>query len=199
MQLSAISQNNFSYPSLLSSNFQTMSQRPQLGACTSLCPIFIDLHPYFFNAFMHQHQSGCTSLMHSLKCGNGLHAAESYLNNEIYLRGVSTNTNTLYLTYSRANFICDKTGTKLCACQWIFNRCERSRTMQQNIGIYTFTSFPMPFFCAFRDNLVSSLWEPSQKILTVTLRWDPPLTAGKRWLSLTENTRARSHKRRHGV
>lgn len=94
-----------------------------------------------------------------------------------------------FLTYSRANFS-DKSGTRLCACQWIFNRCERSRAMRQNIGIYTFTSFfPMPFLCAFRNKPVSSLWEPSQKILAVTLRWDPPLNS---WQEMTF-----AHRRQH--
>lgn len=96
-----------------------------------------------------------------------------------------------FLTYSRANFS-DKSGTRLCACQWIFNRCERSRAMRQSIGIYTFTSFfPMPFLCAFRNKPVSSLWEPSQRILAVTLRSDPRLNS---WQEMTfAHGRQRAH------
>lgn len=41
------------------------------------------------------------------------------------------------------------------------------------------------FFCAFRNNPAFFIRGPSQKILVMTLRWEPPLTTGKRWLSLT--------------
>lgn len=50
--------------------------------------------------------------------------------------------------------------------------------MRQSIGtLHIHFSFPTPFLCAFRNKPLSSLREPSQKTLAVTLRWDPPLNS----------------------